>query len=164
VPAGDKLTNFNLKFWPVQPTGMRRKSRTILCLDNYGNEIMSKKVHENLMNGLDIFDYLLGVDRKTGEVYCVSFLIDGEDLAVAFSPLVNAITIKVPKEYMKRLDELMSKKRPWFVSLPETALFAFVERFYGYNDLEKAVIVDLHFDELRLQVSMDGWREVSDWR
>jgi len=161
VPS-NKLMNFDLSFG----------NKTILCLDNYGNELMTEDIHKYIMNGLDMFEYLLGINRKTGEVYCVSFLEweDGppdnlaeDDLAVAFCPLVSCISIVLPKEYLRRLDELKSKKRPFFLTLPEKALFAFSEKYYGYRDLIEEVLVDLDFNERRLQIGQHMRREITNW-
>ena len=64
VPPGTHLMNFDLVFGP------EKKQRTVLCLDNYGNEVMSSDLHRRLLN-LDLFDYLIGIDRQSGVVYYV---------------------------------------------------------------------------------------------
>jgi hypothetical protein len=171
VPDTLKLLNFDLVFGSKRSykDGHRvTRSRTILCLDNYGNEIMCSKAFKNLFNGCDIFDFLLGIDRESGEILRVSFLQTDwkNDLVAAYCPLVMGLNkgLFVPQEYRGRLDELKNKKRPWFVTLSDRALFHFIERFYGYRDLEGEILVDLEFDGSRAQVGQDMWREVSNWK
>ncbi len=172
VPDSMKLLNFDLVFGKVEhhkglPPHKVDRRRTILCLDNYGNEIMCSKVFKNVFNGCDIFDFLLGIDRESGEILSVSFLETEEgDLVAAYSPIVLGLStgIFIPSEYRNRLDELKCKKRPWFVTLPDRALFHFIERHYGYCNLEEAILVDLEFDGYRVQVGQNMWREVSNWK
>jgi hypothetical protein len=71
---------------------------------------------------------------------------------------------RVPAAYLKRLDELKNKKRPYYLTVPERHLYGFATRWASFSDLQNNVVVDLHFNGHRLQVWGDCYREVSGWQ
>jgi hypothetical protein len=145
----------------------------LLVLDNYGDEVMPDKFRRKLLT-TKMFAETIGIFRKTGEVVRVAFIREKvasnseEFYSIVFYPFFDwdgsGRGLLLPKSYLKRLDELKSKKRPFCITLRDTDLFQFSERWVGYESLQNQLLVDLHFDELRLQVWSHSYREVSAWK
>ena len=76
---------------------------------------------------------------------------------------IHDLSIKVPKRFLKRLDELMSKKRPFSLGLTEDAWRGLWDREIGFRDLEGDLVVNLSFDRKQLQVWGAAYREVAYW-
>lgn len=172
TPSPNKLFNFDV------PMG---KLGDLIVLDPYGDEIMPDDLRKVLLNE-EMFHNTIGIFRKTGEIVHVGFIKEtiprigcpeegdpgGEDIAYSltfwnFSHQGNYPRMFVPKAYLKRLDELKTQKRPFYISLWENSLFSFISRWSGYGDLQQNLLVDLHFYQRRLQVWNSGYREVSGW-
>jgi hypothetical protein len=172
TPTKEHLFNF------IVPVG---KLGDLLVLDNYGDEVLPDKIRRPVMT-TKMFHETIGIFRKTGQVVRVGFIKEkiqhigcpeegdpgseeweysltfwGLDLNGAGDPLY------LPKKYLARLDELKSRKRPFYITLWENALYSFITRDTGYDAFDKALVIDFHFDGLRLQVWGDSYREVSDW-
>ena len=161
TPGPDKLFNFDVTLG---------KLGKLLVLDNYGDEVMPDELRKPLLN-TEMVRETIGIFRKTGEVVRVAFIREKIEL-----PAPGAETWKysltfwsfdkrvfVPRAYMKRLDELTSKKRPFYISLWESTLYGFITRWASYADLQASLLFDFHFNGKRLQLWSGSYREVADW-
>jgi hypothetical protein len=164
VPTKDRLFNFDLKVG----------DDAILVLDNYGDETLPSRVRRRIMRE-KMFENTIGIHRRTGEIVIVGFILEYQSsssseptaLAACYWPFGDLGTGKqlfVPKPYMSRLDELKSKKRPFYISVAEHTLYAFMEREASYPDMERDLVVDLEFQrDERVQVWGESYRVVSGW-
>lgn len=149
----------------------------LLILDNYGDEVMSDKIRKAIL-GRKMFKETIGILCKTGEIVRVAYIKEGHtdmgcpeegvpestrwEYSLTFFGFGKQLFL--PKAYMERVDELKSKKRPFYLTLWENALYGFTTRWASYADLQASIVVDLHFDKQRLQVwSGGGHRKVSAW-
>lgn len=166
VPDKDKLFTFDL------PLGKGKKER-ILVLDNYGDEVLPDRIRRQVLNDT-MFANTIGIHRKTGEIVHVGFF---ETNGLAPGTKVTSAAfwrpgpsggggdgLFVPKRYILRLDELKSKKRPFYISLCEQEVYAFITRWSSYGDLQDNIVVDLDFDGNRVQVWGDSYREIGSWQ
>ena len=67
----------------------------------------------------------------------------------------------VPAEYLVRLDELKSHKRPFNLTFEGKTLLSFIDREIGYNELSSDLIVHLDFRPMSLEITAGMYREVS---
>ena len=134
-----------------------------LILDPYGDDINPKEIVDRLF-GDRTFEkgYALAIDRAEGMVYRATFMLDDDGL--------NKIVlcgfdkpIQLPEKYLRRIDELKTKKRPYFLTFHTHTLLSFIDREACFNDLRDDIIVDLHFNNARLQIGHDSFREVTGW-
>jgi len=171
APASDRLFNFDV------PLG-KRKADAILVLDNYGDELVPERIRRQI--GCDrLFATTVGIHRKTGEVLHVGFIEDRFEahhgVSIECAPIVYVgmtfwsfglnvdERLFVPKSYLRRIDELKNKKRPFLLTIADHAVFNFLTRWASYADLARNIMVDFHFDGARLQVWTDRYREVGNW-
>jgi len=150
TPPTSKLFNFDFKVG----------GDTYLILDGYGDEHLPEEVIDRIF-GRGSFEhgYALAISRSTGATFTAHFGTDGR---VHFMSL-HDLSIKVPKRFLKRLDELMSKKRPFSLGLTEDAWRDLWDREIGFRDLEEDLVVNLSFDRKQLQVWGAAYREVAYW-
>jgi hypothetical protein len=170
TPGG--LFNFDV------PVGKLGK---LLILDNYGDEVISDGIRKKIMQA-STFSQTLGIFHKTGEIVRIAFMkervkvhgcseegepdSEEDQFSVQFWSFEcdGGKPLFLPKSYLKRIDELKSKKRPFYITLPEQSFYAFHDRWASYADLQKSIIIDLHFNGARIQVWGDSYREVTSWR
>jgi len=107
VPGSRLLMNYDLRFG----------NRVLLVLDNYGNDFISEAIGRRLV-GQDrgSHDFLLGVDRATGDIHLVTFFMEKGKLMAVIRLSTFESKPKVPKKYLKLLDNLKSCKRPWMLT------------------------------------------------
>lgn len=159
VPDSSKLFNFDVKAKAGKTT------RTFLVLDNYGDEVLPRDVLKRLLH-MDMLGYNLAIDRSDGILYTAQFLSEKPNISLAVARLThgrNLEPMQVPRKFLKRIDELKNKKRPYYVSCWEPSVWAFLEKEEGFACLRESLLVDLHFDQRRVQVWGDSYREVTDW-
>ncbi len=159
VPDSSRLLNFDLTFG----------GRTLLVLDNYGAEHLPEEMAKRLLENCTTDNnpetgITLGIDRKTGEFFAVAFAIKARKTITLVFQLRCLECLKVPAEFLPRLDELKSSKRPFWVTVQTGALFGFITREVGYKSLEEeSMIVGLDFRPMNLEVSNDCYRLVGRW-
>ena len=163
----------------------KRATRTFLVLDDYGNEYLPSNMEERLLGSEP---YSVAVDKETGVLYLVTFkpikleTDTGHDVeSYTYAAFLNGFPAyeedswKVPAEYLSRLDELKSHKRPFRIVIDNYWLLRFCEREASFGDLQEQLVVDLEFDCASnpnhphergsyLQVAKQIYREASPWR
>jgi hypothetical protein len=72
-------------------------------------------------------------------------------------------TLRIPKPYRRRLDELKCLKRPFAFTLVEHQFIAFLSHWTGYKDLYQDVTLRLNFEPRAVEIHGDDFREVSSW-
>lgn len=149
IPPSDRLLNFDLV----------AGEDVYVVLDNYGDEILCGKIRDRLFSGLD--DFTLAIDEKTGQIYVVEFAETGKEENTAY--LFSLEGYRVPEKYLARINELKSFKRPYYISISEMGLIDFIDQEIGFSQLEEFVLIDLSFNDTRIQVVKDGYRTVSGW-
>lgn len=160
VPNTDKLFNFDIK---------SKQGAHILVLDPYGtlDDGMPLKVYQRIFGRGK--EQTIGIDRATGELLTVSFAVDddGKDVFLV-GPLgmngCNVPDMRLPPEWLPRLDELLFQKRPFRFAIDEITLLDFIAREVGYNEFAKNLVVRFHFDDGMLEVSSTCYRQVSKWQ
>jgi hypothetical protein len=158
VPPKKHLLNFYLKTRDV------RWDETWLVLDNYGNETLPPFLVERIFGqGMGLFGYTIAISRKTGLIYMAVFYTEKRKNSVVLTPL-NQFCSKLPEEYLPRLDELKSCKRPFYLTLTESTFGGLLDHEVGYGEVEDDLVVDLEFKGSRIQVHNDKYRLVSNWR
>ena len=135
------------------------QNKTWLILDNYGDEWLPSTMYKRIVGASKLGIYL-AIDKITGEIYTSSFHPEGKKYIVMLCELNCSVT----KEYIMRLDELKSKKRPFYLGLDEAGWLLFTDREIGYGSLNEYLVVDLDFRPTRLQIFHDSYREVSNWK
>jgi len=154
VPDKHHLTNFDL----VAQEG------SWLVLDNYGNEELSTNIEKRL---LGTNPYTIAINRKTGQIYSVVFCVNKAAPEQTFAAFLGFLAANfhekhlVPAEYLVRLDELKSHKRPFNLTFEGKTLLSFIDREIGYNELSSDLIVHLDFRPMSLEITAGMYREVS---
>ena len=133
VPGSRYLMNYDLVFG----------DKTLLVLDAYGNDFISEDIGERLV-GQDRGprDFLLGIDRATGEIYLVTFFMEKRKLVAVVGQSFESKP-KVPKKYLKLLDNLKSCKRPWMLTWNHQSWLSFHERESGWPDFMAEAVISL---------------------
>lgn len=159
VPKSEKLFNFNVK----------SKAVDLLILDPYGtlDDGMSLKMYRRIFGRGK--EQTIGVDRKTGELLTVAFALDDDGMLAFFVGPIGMYGASVPDmwlplEWVSRIDELLSKKRPFRLAVDEITLLDFIARDVGYHEFAKNLVVRFDFDDTMLEVSGTSYRTVSRWR
>jgi hypothetical protein len=159
VPGSGFLFNFDLSF----------NGRTLLVLDNYGAERLSDEMSKRLLENCTTDNnpetgITLGVDRKTGAIFAVAFAVEKRK-TIALVLQIDALeNLRVPKDFLPRLDELKSCKRPFWITITEFGFYAFHDREIGYRELEREhVVVGFDFRPLNLEIMNDSYRTVGTW-
>ena len=178
APDDHHLFNFDLEMvLMTDKPKTRLKSKKpqkahLLVLDNYGDERIPDVIREEILS-TTMFKETLGILRESGEIVRIGFIEEKVSHAgcpgssskltcLAFNRFEPNLVVPAP--YRERLDELKSKKRPYFLTLPEKLLFDLATHWASYNDLQRNICVDLDFHGQRLQVCGDSWQEVSGWQ
>ena len=153
VPASNLLFNFKMKLG----------AQTILVLDNYGNEDLPDSIEKRLFQ-VEKFSYTLGIDTETGMIYMVTF-VEEQGVYCAVLVYFNLIAdMMLPKSAILRLDELMSCKRPFAISIQQSFLLNFIDREIGYSELPHGVVLSLDFRP-RLELTHHNlYRYVDEWK
>jgi hypothetical protein len=151
VPDKHKLFNFDLK----------TKEETWLVLDDYGNEVLPPSLVDRILGeGSFKKGYTLAINRRTGQTYLAIFYTEKRKNSVT----LHELSPVVPKAYLKRLDELKSRKRPFYITLVDSAFAGLLDQELGYGDLEDRLVLDLEFKGSRIQVQQENYRLVSNWK
>lgn len=155
VPDGSKLFNFDIPYGDT----------TLLVLDPYGDEDMAgqpkmlQRVAQHPVEGGTI-----AIDRKSGQVYHTGFYRTQPKGSAAMGIWAFEGGYRVPKRYLRRLDELKSQKRPFSLSVLPSALMLFIDREYGFEDLRKTLTVTLWFHKGKaIQLWGGAYRTLSTW-
>jgi len=133
IPASKFLMNYDLKFG----------GRTVLLLDDYGNDFMPEEV-EKLLVGEDFAgEWLLGIDLASGELLRFVFYRVKKELITCFARF--EANLKVPKKFLteKNLKYIRSCKRPWNLHWEHSSWLAIWNRYMTWNDFCASVIVRL---------------------
>ncbi len=163
IPPLSKLTNFNLKFG----------DQTLLVLDPYGNELLTEEVSTRIFGGISYRSpgWTIAICRKSGQIYQIGYGTERTDrgskrkLVAVYWDFYSdgGEEIRVPSQYLDRLDELKSSKRPFCVTFAEHALLNFMTQEYGYNDMRDNLVVRLNFRDISLEIEGHYYREVGRW-
>jgi hypothetical protein len=172
TPRSTMLFNFEMPVGKLGP---------LLVLDNYGDEGIPDEIRQKILN-TKMFRQTIGIFKTTGEIVHVSFIKEkvprpgcseegdpgGTDTVYAltfwrFGWMGNGRRLFVPKDYIKRLDELKSQKRPFRLTVRDTALFDFITRWRGFENMQENIAVILNFSQDRIQIWRDGYFRYSDW-
>jgi len=133
-----------------------------LVLDNYGDEILPFDFARNLLQVGPDQVYNLAVSTLNGKVYLATFHEEAGDFLSLSLVALNGT--QVPGKFLRRLDELKSKKRPYFLTVLETYVWDFLAKEIGLKDLRENIVVHLDFDTKAIEVHRKDYREVSPWR
>jgi hypothetical protein len=157
VTIPDASTLFNFK--------VSGEEYDLVVLDPYGDETLSDDLKKKLFL---TSDYVLAIDRVTGEVCTALFWrYPNGDIAIVISaenPNVPGKSIRVPRKYRKRLDELLRMKRPFCFSVDEKSLLNVIEREEGYQNMRENITLNLYFNQRFVQINGELYREVSYWK
>lgn len=159
IPTSRFLMNYDLKFG----------GRTVLLLDDYGNDYMPKEVEERLMGKEFKGEWLLGIDRETGEILRFVFYTVRGKLITVFCKFES--NPKVPKKYLRFLDNLKSCKRPWDCLWRHQDWLAFWDRNMTWDDFMATMVIRLELFRSKsprsprkyLEVWGDSHRIVTGW-
>lgn len=164
LPGPGKLMNFEFKM----------AGRKWLYLDSYGDEVMPPEIHERFFGAgpresiavcLETGDLALARLQEGDEGKIELFVRSVRSWAHMYLGKAKcAEAYKVPKEYLGLLDGLRYQKRPFHMSVLDRALFNFIDRELGYQQLVEYLIISL---DLRpkgiLEILGDSYRWVSVW-
>lgn len=156
LPQDADLFTFTFKAGPLN----------LLVLDPYGDETLLGRMRKRLLGSSDV-NTTIGIDWTTGQIYFFGFGIEeGKLVAVVWRSPPNGTTeMKVPRRFLKKLDQVKSKKRPFCFSVETSALIGFCDRAIGYNELCNNLSLSLRFDDFALELWGDrAWRKVSFWK
>lgn len=159
IPSSKFLMNYDLKVG----------GRTFLLLDDYGNDFMPKEVETRLMGEDFRGEWLLGIDRETGEILRFVFYTVKGKLITVFCKFES--TPKVPKRYLRFLDNLKSCKRPWDCLWRHQDWLAFWDRDMTWDDFVATMVIRLELFRSKshrspkkyLEVWGDSHRIVTNW-
>jgi hypothetical protein len=159
IPGSGFLMNYDLRFG----------HQVILLLDNYGNDYMPADVEDRLIGKDFRGQWLLGIDRATGEIFRFVFYTVKGNLIAVFSRFES--NPKVPKKYLKLLDNLKSCKRPWDCLWKHSSWLAFWNRDMAWDDFISTMVIRLELFRTKssrsprkfLEIWGDSSRVVSGW-
>ncbi len=147
--------------------------KTYLVLDPYGDERIPQEIRDRIFCPEPAFT--IAIDRKDGRIYGAHAIREKKGLAVFLSPLCSyagAPQHVVPAEWVAKLEEVKSQKRPFALTIDPVLLMHFIRQESSYQDLRMGIHVNLHFQEGALEVcpsrgSVDlptpVYREVGYW-
>jgi len=176
APDEEHSNTFDLSCEFVESLGVsepKRKSKTFLVLDNYGNDMIPNRLENRIINETP---YTIAIDRDSGVIHTIIFRpikMQTDDLRSVSSNMVAAFIFGfpadeeeygVPTEYLGKLDELKHQTRPFRIDVDSFCLMEFCEREKSYDDLQQSVIVDLRFNKKTLNICPEWWRETSVWK
>ena len=152
IPDDRHLMNFKVTAGP----------RTLIVLDPYGNEIIGPEANRRIFRDSD---YTIAVDCETGAILLANFYIEKKHtvLVVSEFPALKEPSV-IPKHYLPRLPELLSKKRPFHTLFMAHAMLGFIEQETGFMELAQSITFFFDFDKRNLEVAGTDYREVSDWQ
>jgi hypothetical protein len=129
-----------------------------LILGNEGNTILTERItHYVFGDTTDPHDIYLAVNRKTGDVKVAWFGTDKRKNWVILEDLGSVRGgFKLPEGYIPKLDELISRKRPWCLDLPTWLWAALYDGSRGLTDCVGELIVEFQFDDCNLRLWQDG--------
>jgi len=153
TPEKDKLFNFNVF-----------GDTNCLVLDPYGNSDLNDEFTFRLLQYKNTNHYTIAIGIDTGFLYKVHFSKIRGDICVIFSSFYyEGKNIKIPNSYIKRLDELKDKKRPFSIKIDSKSLLQFIDHEIGYTELINDLIFSFHFNDCRLEICADQFQETC-WR
>jgi hypothetical protein len=141
----------------------------LLVLDDYGNEHLPQDFEDSIFgrSPTESNSYTLAINRETGQTYHAQFGKERGQYILLISSLTTRSDCgmpKVPRHLLPRLDELLSKKRPFDLSLPSHLLMEYIERWRSKSDLQANLVVSLDLDGANLELWATYWRLVPDWK
>lgn len=168
VPPSNKLLNFDLV------AGRGKTAKTFLVLDPYGMETLSLRMNERFFgHGTREEGFTLAIDRATGELLTAHFKTERVKGKRITTVVLVQLTwyrsgdgesvFRLPTKYLKRIDELKSKKRPFDFTCFDDTMWAFIDQEASLEDLRQNLVVEFDFDRRRLQLWQDAHREVTRW-
>jgi hypothetical protein len=138
-------------------------------LDPYGDETLLGETRDRIF-GEGSSRSILVIDRVTWILHLGSFMVEKKvGLSLVISSVLSMGSIRrenyrVPKTYLERLDELLSMKRPYDITVRDRALVSFIDQDIGFSSLPDEVVIKLQFSKFTVEVWGDSHREVSDWK
>lgn len=150
TPGVAKLFNFRAKLG----------GQVYTFLDGYGDEVLPEEIVDRAL-GKGSFErgYVLAI-REDGAVFVAHFGMYRKRHFVVLTPLYCKPVLKA---YMARLGELLTAKRPFYLTLEDHFWRDLWDREVGFSDILYSVQVMLCFDKVRLclgQASRVELREV----
>lgn len=155
VPTGKFLFNFNVH---------TSNGRTLLVLDPYGDETLPDDIRKEL-GVAQMSSTTVGIWRDTGQIVHVSFAREKKKVTLCYWSHLDPDSFTVPGNFLPRLDNLMSMKRPYSRDLTSHAWRSLHTRRIGYDHIAEFLVYSLNFggDIGFLEVSKDSYRTVSGW-
>lgn len=155
VPSSKFLLNFNL----AGKKG-RGAHKIWLVLDPYGDETLPENMRDRFFGkGSSEEGMTVAIARDSGSISVAHFGTEKGKLFV----FLTELSLRIPEPYLSRIEELTTQKRPYRFTLPDWALFWFLECERSYGDLLDDLVIELRFRNHTLQLSRDSYREVSAW-
>ena len=162
IPSKRYMPNFKIE-------AVGNKTMSLMVLDNYG--VGDNGADEELLRHTDFGGALsnLVINTITGEIYSGSFCRNKGKLGLYFQSMPfngNGHWPKVPPEFLPRLNELLTQKRPYHFEIDSKALHDLVIGWSGHSVLGEAITIMLDFEgEYYLQIGLDGqYRIVGAWK
>lgn len=161
APYISKLTTFDINL---------QKNKTLLFLDPYGAYdtcFPIDTVDRIFGNGMYKRSFTVGIIKQTGKIVFITAKKSNDDCSLSiFNPL-KFWSIKdmfIPKQYLDRLDELKTQKRPYGLHIRQAAMYSFITRSEGYNFLAENIVFSFRFDKNEfVEIWNDSYRVVSEW-
>lgn len=150
---------------------LKFNKRTVLLLDDYGNEAMPSEVELRLMGKDFISEWLLGIDRETGELLRFVFYRVREETIACFTRFAS--NPKVPQKFLteKNLRYIWSCKRPWEMTWRHDDWLALWGRDMTWDDFIATGVIRLELfppksvmgQKRFLEVWGDSHRIITEW-
>lgn len=140
----------------------------LIVLDDYGDDWLPNVIRERMF-GMEYGQYTLAIDRKTGELGLLTLEdCDGEP-AFWFQEwmppsLDRRESYRIPRRWVKRLDELLHMKRPFQCHIHPHTLQEFINQDVGYDRLRQEVVFTLGFVNASIEVWGENYRKVPGWQ
>ena len=171
TPSENELFNFKVR--------LQGTDTTLLVLDPYGDDRFEGPMRERFLLEAGERSYLV-IDASTGIVYLGYFIEDsGDDPSEEdehswkrYALLVTRFEADsdtpsqfiVPPSLLGMLERLLSKKRPYSLTVASEQLLDFIDRETGYREAFKGLTISLDFGDETLELNQGSHRLCSKWR
>lgn len=153
VPTARYLLNFDVDF---EHDG--GSAGHLLVLDPYG--ACDSGMAHDLLRYTEVQDNDIAVNRDTGAVVLCCFHRLGRNIEMSVSLDADKMW-SIPPQWLGRLDELRTKKRPYGFCFDNGMLHNIVTGYYGREHLETSLHIMLEFNDEILELDQDGGYRVS---
>lgn len=165
VTTPDNHHLFNFK---VEGASLAGDRVSLLVLDPYGDDTLPQSIRDRVFGKNP---YTLAIDRKTGNICIATFEEDPDHgLCLCVERWMPSHVrseedaYQIPSHFKKRLNELLSKKRPYRCHIEPSALEQFIDQEEGYSHLHRNVVFSFEFGRgAMLEVWGDSYRKVGRW-